>query len=85
MLLDKQTYIENDHPQKWKNKLPKTTWIKRLKFTILSWLAFNSAFDANVPTFVFKLEFFTRHQISDVLTNSFCFIFTLAMLLVNLL
>ena len=52
---------------------------------ILYCSAFNSTFVANVVSFVFKSEFFMRLGTSDLLANSFCFIFASTMPLVNLL
>ena len=42
-----------------------------LHFTTFSYYAINSAFVANVASFAFKSEFFTRLEISDVLTDLF--------------
>ena len=53
-------------------------------FKILSWSTFNSAFLADVASCVFKSEFFTRLEISD-LSNSFTFIFRLSISFINLL
>ena len=82
-MVDKQTYFENHHHKK--TFTIKITWIEAVSFTILSCFAFNSAFVADVATLVFKPEFFTRLQISDLLTNYFCFIVASGMSLVDIL
>ena len=55
----------------------KITRIKHFKFHDFSLLYFNSAFVANVAIFVLKTDFFTRLEISDLLTNFICFAFLL--------
>ena len=52
---------------------------------ILSCSAFDSTFVANIVSFVFKSEFFMRLEASNLLPNSFYFIFASSMPLVNLL
>ena len=84
MLVDKQTYFENHHHQKkfyHENNLNQTLHV--LQFYSCS--AFNPAFVVNVASFVFESEFFKILEISGLLTNSFCFIFTSSLPVVNLL
>ena len=83
MSAEKQTNFENHHNQTF---LPR----KQLKlyvcsFTILSCSAFDLAFVANLASYVFNSEFLKRSEISDLLTNSFCFIFTSSVSFVYLL
>ena len=65
-------------PRKW---FKSNVW----SFKVLSCSAFNAAFVANVANFEFKSEFFTRLEISDMLTNAFYFIFASSTSLVKLL
>ena len=76
MLADRQTYFENHHHQKKKKKKKKKKELESSvwSFIILFSSAFNSAFVTNVASFAFKSETFMRLQMSDLLTNSFCFI-----------
>ena len=50
-----------------KKQLESNAW----SFNIFSCFVFNSAFVANVTSFVFKSEFFTRSEILDLSTNPF--------------
>ena len=70
MLADRKTYFENHHHHHQKKKKEK----KNLNPAFAVSSAFNSAFVTNVAIFAFKSEPFTRLQMSDLLTNSFCFI-----------
>ena len=84
MLFDKQTNFENHHHQKYfycgnnLNQMPEISQHYHALLLVLLLLA-------NVARFVFMPEFFTRLDILDLLTNSFCFIFASSMSLVNLL
>ena len=65
--------------------ITKISWIKYLKFYDFTCSVFNSAFVANVVSFVFKSELCTRWEISDLLTDPFSFIFASNISFVNLL
>ena len=83
MLADKQTNFENHHNQTF---LPRKQFKSYVcSFTVLSCSTFNMAFVANIASYMFNSEFFTRLEISDLLTNSFCFIFTSSVSFVYLL
>ena len=84
MLVDKQKYFKNHYHQKnlrHKKQFKSNIW----SCAIPSCSAFNFAFVANRASFMFKPELFTRLEISDLLTNSFCYIFASTMSLANLL
>ena len=76
MLVDKQTYFENYHHQKniyHENNWSLTFPVSQVYLALLLVLLFF----VNVSTFSFKSAFFTILEISDLLTNSFFFIFAL--------
>ena len=54
-------------------------------FNINQEFTFNSTFVVKAVSFVFKSEFFTRLEMSNLSTKSFSFIFASNMLTVNLL
>ena len=84
VLVDKPTYSENYHHQKkfyQENNLNYAFAVSVFYLTLLLVLSLV----ANVLSFVFKSELFTKLEILDLSANSFSFIFESSMLLISLL
>ena len=69
MLVDKQTYFDNHHHQRYFYKLNNLIHMSLISLFFFS--AFNSAFFGSVATFLYKSALFMNPAIADLPTNSF--------------